>query len=276
MPVLTGWPLAAISSTPLPIWFWVMATAGVFIAILPVPVKSDWPNQPPVNNTAAQTSPETRSAGTPPVGLPCSRQRRIFGQSVVMLWLSGAVFEATWLPVLRIDGVESDAGSTVVVLADSVTAGMGEGEAVTWPRMLRDRYGLRVEDLSHVGETVGSSLKRLLQADVSEGAVFLIELGGNDLLGSTTADRFSDGLDALLAEVQRCNPRAVVMFELPLPPLCNRWGRIQRQMAVKHHVLLIPKRKLASVFAGNSSTIDSIHLTQEGHNRMLQIVTDVL
>ena len=62
------------------------------------------------------------------------------------------------------------------------------------------------------------------------------------------------------------------MFELPLPPFCNEFGRAQRNVAAKHNVILIPKRVFLSVIAGSDSTLDSIHLSQSGHQFMADCV----
>jgi lysophospholipase L1-like esterase len=40
--------------------------------------------------------------------------------------------------------------------------------------------------------------------------------------------------------------------------------------------MLIPKRYFASVFAGADATVDGLHLSGRGHQRMARIVEDVL
>ncbi len=62
------------------------------------------------------------------------------------------------------------------------------------------------------------------------------------------------------------------MFELPLPPFCHEFGRIQRTVAAKHNVTLVPKRVFLSVIAGSGSTLDTIHLSQSGHQFMADAV----
>ena len=56
------------------------------------------------------------------------------------------------------------------------------------------------------------------------------------------------------------------MFELPLLPFWNNFGRDQRELAKKYGVTLIPKKYLVSVFAGNGNTVDGLHLSQKGHD----------
>jgi acyl-CoA thioesterase-1 len=117
----------------------------------------------------------------------------------------------------------------------------------------------------------------LQQADRIEpgGAIVLVEIGGNDLLGTTTASDYEKGLAFLLGALSRPE-REVVMFELPLLPFKNQFGRIQRRLASAHGVKLIPKRALISVLTSNSSTLDSIHLSPRGHAEMAALVWPIL
>ena len=66
------------------------------------------------------------------------------------------------------------------------------------------------------------------------------------------------------------------MFELPIPPLYEGFGRVQRNLASRHGVALIPKRILLSVIAAADATVDSLHLTQQGHDRMADVVWALL
>jgi acyl-CoA thioesterase-1 len=103
----------------------------------------------------------------------------------------------------------------------------------------------------------------------------ILEIGGNDLLGTTTADEFERDLDRLLAMVRRSD-RPVLMFELPLPPTRNQYGIIQRRLATKHQATLIPKRIFMGVLAAPGSTLDTVHLSQIGHQRMADAVWNVI
>jgi acyl-CoA thioesterase-1 len=166
------------------------------------------------------------------------------------------------------------ANSAVGIIGDSVTAGMGENEAVTWPRLLAERHNVVVHDQSQMGATVTSAQKQAAKLR-PEDEVVVIEIGGNDLLGSTSVAGFETGLDALLNDVARPG-RRVVMFELPLPPGFNAYGQVQRRLAAEHRVKLIPKRVLMGVLAGHGATLDSIHLSQAGHELMAEAVGEIL
>lgn len=209
----------------------------------------------------------------------CSeRMNRVFPRLVpltTVCWVVVAIVELPWFfhPAAPSDIVAQQ--GPVVVLADSMTAGLGEGEATTWPTLLNNRYPGPVIDLSHVGETFASSAKRIQNHRLPANAIVIIELGGNDMLGATTVEEFEHDIEILLTSVTGQN-RQIFMFELPLLPFHNRWGQIQRESAGRYDVHLIPKHTLISVIGEKSATFDSIHLTQEGHERMLQIICELL
>ncbi|MCO6043438.1 GDSL-type esterase/lipase family protein [Aeoliella sp. ICT_H6.2] len=160
---------------------------------------------------------------------------------------------------------------SITIIGDSVTAGVGGSETTeTWPSILAREHGLRVQDISHVGETAASALHRAQSQDISAPLVF-VEIGGNDILGTTSPAQFASDLDALLSHLTASN-RQVMMLELPLPPFYHEYGRAQRTLAAKHQVLLVPKRVFLTILAGEASTLDTIHLSQAGHQAMAERV----
>lgn len=183
-----------------------------------------------------------------------------------------AAFEA---PYHFIPTVDPALDRTLTVVGDSVTAGTGSNDmTMKWPAQIAEKFAIQVDDRSEPGERTSTALKNL-QKNPSDSSVFLIEIGGNDLMGSTKEDKFEHDLDALLHFVCK-KDRQVVMLELPLPPFRNRYGAIQRRLAGKHGVILIPKQVFLSVITTENSTIDSIHLTQQGHDRFAAAMWDVL
>jgi acyl-CoA thioesterase-1 len=155
-------------------------------------------------------------------------------------------------------------------MGDSLAAGGGGGREETWPRLLARTRGVEVVDLSEVGATVATALGRVDRLPPG-GGVILVEIGGNDLLGPTSATDFDRDLGELLDRV--CRPgRVVLMLELPLPPFCNGFGLAQRRQAAAHGVGLVPKRVLMGVLTGEGATTDGIHLSAAGHERMAEAV----
>jgi acyl-CoA thioesterase I len=161
---------------------------------------------------------------------------------------------------------------SVYVVADSLAAGLG-GETMTWPGRLGELTGVEIRDLSFAGADARSALHRQLPTIEQEGdseAWVLVSIGGNDMLGRTTADEFADSLDQLLAAARGDpeQPRVVLMLELPLIPGAWAFGAHQRRLAAKHGVVLIPKRLLAGVILNDGDVLDGVHLSPAGHERM--------
>jgi len=191
--------------------------------------------------------------------------------AVAAAWLAAAFVE---LPHHFMPSLAPAPSRSITVIGDSVSAGVGSDKSETWPKILAREHALKVEDISQMGETAASALKHV-KGQVVRSAVVIVEIGGNDLLGSTTSSQFARDLDALLADLAG-DDRQILMFELPLPPLRHEYGRIQRAAAKKYGVGLVPKRVFLSVITGSGSTLDGIHLSQSGHERMADCVWHML
>jgi acyl-CoA thioesterase-1 len=191
--------------------------------------------------------------------------------ALVVFWAGVVLVE---LPYHFTPSVEFIGRPKLYLFADSVSAGLGEAETETWPSLLAETHGVEVHNYSHMGATVGSMVKKARTLELGDGIV-LLEIGGNDLLGKTTAAEFEAGLDELLSLT--CGPgRSVIMFELPLPPFANEFGRAQRRLASRYGVPMIPKRVFIGVLTAQDGTVDSIHLTRSGHERMRDTVWAVI
>jgi acyl-CoA thioesterase-1 len=239
----TGLILIALSAIPLPYWFY--GIAGVVSLTWLVAERSEW-----------QT---------------IQKSRRWLRIAVVLLWSAGTMAEIPYqvAPTLKPSG-----RPTLYIFADSVTAGMGDSSTETWPTMLARSHSIDVQDHSQMGAKVGSMLRKAEKVSLGAG-IILLEIGGNDLLGSTPATEFDRDLDRLLAKI--CEPgRIVIMFELPLPPFSNEFGRIQGRLANKYRVHLIPKRIFVSVLTTNGATVDQVHLSRYGHELMAETVWSLI
>ena len=157
------------------------------------------------------------------------------------------------------------------IVGDSVTAGIGR-ESTTWPRILHNERKVEVVDLSRAGATAASALSNVQKTTLADGLV-LLEIGGNDLLRRAPAASFERDLDQLIGQVSGPG-REVAMFELPV--LDEQAARIQRRLAAKLHLLLIPRRYLATLFTTDGNTLDGIHLSDQGHQAMATMVWELL
>lgn len=272
--VFVGCLLVGASATPLPWWLYGLfaLTVVAWYALLaggtvPKPVAGE--SALKAESSTAGSGESDNNSSTP----TASGHRPLSLTVLLMLMLViVASWELRWRWTPR---VPLEADDRLIILADSVTAGMGEDEAVCWPVLLGERYStLSIDDRSHAGATVGSVLRLIEERPLDDGVV-LLEIGGNDLLGSTSLPDFERDLDRLLSAATS-EGRRVVMFELPLPPGANAWGQAQRRLAGQFGVSLIPKRRFISILLSGETTIDSIHLSQSGHVQMLKLMEEVL
>lgn len=187
-------------------------------------------------------------------------------------WMSAALVE---LPYYLSPRIPRQPGRPVLgIIGDSLTAGMGDREAVTWPDIFADRHGVTVRDHSVAGAGVVAASRQAAFVSPDERLV-LLEVGGNDILAGTSPATFEAGLARLLAEIRR-HERVVVMLELPLPPTYNAFGLVQRRLARQYGAILVPRRVLLGVLLQPGATLDSIHLRPEGHRRMADVAWGVL
>jgi acyl-CoA thioesterase I len=188
--------------------------------------------------------------------------------------LTGIIAVCLELPHLKWNGSGIVHAARVYVIGDSLSAGIGQ-EDKTWPAILREKHGVDVIDLSLSGATIGQELNRIRDVQFGDGIV-IIEIGGNDIFMRRPTDVFARDLERLAARVVG-NGRTVVMFELPLYPLNRAYGRIQRQVARAHGMVLVPRRRLAWVIGGSGATLrDGIHFSSHGHERMAALVWELM
>jgi lysophospholipase L1-like esterase len=134
--------------------------------------------------------------------------------------------------------------------------------------------GLEVHKLARAGAGVSDGVHQA-EGIGRKGQCVFVELGGNDLLGSTRASDYAQGLERLLASL-RADGHQVVMFEIPLVPFCNGFGRVQRVLAGRYEAQLIPKRILTRVMGMPGATSDGLHLSAKGHRALAQSILGMM
>jgi acyl-CoA thioesterase I len=232
--------LILLSSTPVPIWFyflWLVTTLAWLIH------QAD-----PVLRRGPRTA--------------------LFVSSLLFCVIAAAIE----IPNRRMPTLGSDPVARLCVIGDSLTAGVGAGEK-TWPKMLAEGGKIEVADLSEPGATAATAVAQA--AKVPSGpAVIVIEIGGNDLLGGTSTADFERDLRRLLEALQGTS-RRIIMFELPLPPFSNGYGRTQRRLANEFGAVLIPKSVLAGVIGSARTTLDGLHLSEAGRRELAEAVRKI-
>jgi acyl-CoA thioesterase I len=164
--------------------------------------------------------------------------------------------------------------NSLCIIGDSLSAGIGGKNERIWPRIIREKYQINVINLSQSGATSETAIEQAHKLK-SLKALVLLEIGGNDLLRRVPVGEFENHLDMLIKSLSRPKHQ-LFMFELPLFPLCNEYGRIQRSVAMKYKVALIPKRFLSSILCAPGYTIDGIHLSPRGHKQMAETIWSLI
>lgn len=170
------------------------------------------------------------------------------GLLVLLLTLSIVELFHRRMPVIR--GPASD---HLVVIGDSISSGL-DSRVRPWPTVMQQMTGIGVKNLSRPGATTAEGLT-MIQGVSPQDRLILIELGGNDLLDGESSETFAGALDTLLARLA-ARGRTILMFELPLLPQAVAYGRVQRRLADKYGVVLIPKKCLAAILASRDATSD--------------------
>src|SRR5437667_2766682 len=139
---------------------------------------------------------------------------------------------------------------------------------------MQQETGIPVRNLSRVGATAAEAVAMAAQV-TPDDRVFLVEIGGNNLIAGLPSDQFEKSLELTLSRLVS-NQRTVAMMELPLLPYRIGYGQAQRRLASKYGVWLIPKRYFVQVMSGSSATSDGRHLSAEGSARRAKLVARVL
>lgn len=199
---------------------------------------------------------------------PASRQRTVTALRVVvpLVALLAVASEVPYQASPRLSRAKHD---PVYIIGDSLSADVA-GNIQPWPALLARDHGLSVANLATAGATLKEG-RRQVQRLLDEHGIVVVLLGGNDLITRRDVAQFERDLDYVLARAASVG-RQVVMFELPLPPLANGYGYVQRRLAARCGVTLIPRRCLAWLLARPSATIDGLHLSSQGHAVLADLV----
>jgi acyl-CoA thioesterase I len=173
----------------------------------------------------------------------------------------------------------------VVVLGDSLTAGLGLDPDLAYPALLQrrlDEAGLayRVVNAGVSGDTSAGGLRRLDWALDGDVRVLIVALGGNDALRGLPVEELRRNLTAIIerAQAQRID---VILAGMEAPPNFGReyivaFHEVYPDLARQYHVKLLPflLDGVAGLEAMNQR--DGIHPTAAGAAKVADNVWAVL
>ena len=173
----------------------------------------------------------------------------------------------------------------IVVLGDSLTAGLGLLETQSYPHLLqekidRDGFGYEVVNAGVSGDTTAGGLRRLDWSLQEDARVLVVALGGNDGLRGLPVAEVKQNL-AKIIETARAKNIAVVLAGMEAPPnygpeYAASFRQVYRDLALQYHVLFVPflLDKVAGQAALNQA--DGIHPNPEGAAIVADTVWNVL
>ena len=172
------------------------------------------------------------------------------------------------------------AGTPVLVIGDSITAGYGVGEAAAWPAQLAALTGWRVTAAGVSGDGTAGGRERLPPLlDANQPALVVIELGGNDLLRGVALPEIRGNLEAMIGEA-RARGAKVVLIAAPQPSAMGLLtslapAALLAEVARREKVALVEKA-LPSVLSDPALKLDVLHPTADGHRILAERVRDEL
>lgn len=175
--------------------------------------------------------------------------------------------------------------SKVVVLGDSLTAGLGLLDSQSFPAQLQQRieqegYAFEVVNAGVSGDTSAGGLRRLDWALEGDVRVLVVALGANDGLRGLSVAEMKRNLTTI---IERAKARGVIVIlaGMEAPPNYGQeyavaFRQAYRQVALEQRVLFIPF--LLQDVAGHSglNQSDGIHPNPEGAARVAETVWKVL
>lgn len=182
-------------------------------------------------------------------------------------------------------GEAAESRPEVVFLGDSLTAGLGLDQSLSYPSLIQERLDERgtawtVVNAGVSGDTSAGGVRRLSWALQGRPRVMVVALGANDGLRGLSTDELKKNLAAIIEGAQR-EGVAVVLAGMEAPPnngslYTARFRRVYQDLADEYDVPLIPF--LLDGVAGDPSLnqADGIHPNAEGARRLADTVWLVL
>ncbi len=173
----------------------------------------------------------------------------------------------------------------VVVLGDSLTAGLGLLETQSYPHLLqekidRDGFDYEVVNAGVSGDTSAGGLRRLDWALQEDVRVLVVALGANDGLRGLSVAEMKQNLGQII-ETARAKNIVVILAGMEAPPnygaeYATSFRQAYRDLALKYKVPFVPflLDRVAGQAALNQG--DGIHPNPEGAAIVADTVWNVL
>jgi acyl-CoA thioesterase-1 len=188
---------------------------------------------------------------------------------------------AALVALLLLQAPAAGAERVLVVLGDSLTAGLGVAPDEAFPALLearlrREGFAYRVVNAGVSGDTTAGGRRRLDWVLRAQPDVVVVALGANDGLRALPLDALRDNLTAIVTRLRAAGAR-VLLAGMRLPPnygteYASGFARAFAEVARATSVPLLPF--LLEGVAGNPALnqADGIHPNPAGHRIMADTV----
>lgn len=170
-------------------------------------------------------------------------------------------------------------GDVIAVLGDSIPAGHGEGvgESRAWPALVARRLGVPIKNFSVPGDTTEKGLARLPEVLAERPRLVIVELGGNDMLGSVDVQAMQRNLVAIFSGIQKTG--ACVMYAAVPAPMRAEYAEAWERACKENGVFYVPNI-MKGILSNRQWMGDTIHPNAAGQevlaDRMESEVRDLL
>ena len=173
----------------------------------------------------------------------------------------------------------------ILILGDSLSAGLGVNYDQAWPSLLQSRINkmgasYRVINASVSGDTTSggiSRLPRLLKKYSPE--IFILELGGNDGLRGTPITSIEKNI-RMMVELVRGKGSETLIMGVDLPPnyggkYRSAFNKVFEDVSDDFGLVLI-RGSLSQMFLDGMMQADGIHPNVDGHVEIEKVVWESL
>ena len=175
--------------------------------------------------------------------------------------------------------------STILIIGDSLSAGLGVTYNQAWPSLLQNRlkkegYLIQVLNAGISGDTTSGGVQRLpVLLDKYTPEIVVIELGGNDGLRGTSINSIESNLRSMI-EVALGRGAKILLIGMQLPPnygnaYATSFQNLFPQLAIEYKIGLVERliqRMMNEIWQQSLMQLDGIHPTTEGHIQIEKII----
>ena len=162
-------------------------------------------------------------------------------------------------------------GSTIVVLGDSMAAGVGSGPGQAYPDLLAAQLRATVVNGGVSGDTTADGLARLGDMLREDPWMVIVELGGNDVLRRVPPEETESNLRTILDRVLAA--RAVPVLVEVDAPFAGRYREIYERLGDEYDVPVV-EDIVGEILRSPTLKSDQIHPNAEGQRLIAEAIAE--